>query len=278
MDRTPPDTPADRDTDFYVRAAYLAFLGRPPDAAGLRSGKAQFAEKQSPLDIVADLVRSGEYRQQPVVDAGLAARTVRPAIGLDRALWKAPPAPSGQPDFDAVGKQYGGDGRSAAGRFCRRMSWKLLHPLARIGLAERDRLDRQSAANAADLARGRRAQERLRREQQEFGRHLSLLAAWVAHLTHAMDGLRARIDASQGSDARREQAFLKESLTKDQAAIAHRLLSMEELLARQSVRIAALEGQRLLVSADMGPNLTVPPMHEPSLNVVTARRLVPQAT
>lgn len=90
MNLTQPASINEREADFYIRAAYLAFLGREPDPEGLNNWRDHLLRSGDPLDVVSRLVHCNEYQQRGIGDGGLSIRTSRsdkPSAGLiGRAL------------------------------------------------------------------------------------------------------------------------------------------------------------------------------------------------
>jgi hypothetical protein len=223
-----PTAISESEAEFYIRAAYQAFLSREADPGGLSYWSNILAQSGEPLDVISRFINSPEYRSQSVGDSGLAARVRQMAAPASASLpygpWRLP--------------RSGHDFRRMIGR----VWWRLQHPRVRVGWE---------------------GQQALRQEQQEQKRRVALLSAWVAHLTHlqtirqaAVDGrvdrvvaevfeqlFKGQVDGLVRAEAKRifsEQVdvLVKEQvdvLVKEQTAMSYRLLSIEEQLYGSSL-------------------------------------------
>lgn len=70
----PPNTLSEREAEFYMRAAYFAFLGREGESPYLQQWANRIAESDDLVSVLQDFLAGEEYRRRPIADAGLSER------------------------------------------------------------------------------------------------------------------------------------------------------------------------------------------------------------
>ena len=201
------------EAEFYLRAAYLAFLNREPDPRGAAHWRTALRHAHAPLDSLAGLLDSDEYRQRVPADGRLLGRLA----ALD------------------------GGGR---GRLRRRLR-RLLRPAAARAEQAAERRIAVLSAWVAHLSHSSAAAEAGMRSispaVQGIVERLHLdqvaLAARLLSIEGDLAAGRADGERRDGRVQRIEDDHLlaraeARRLLKDQQALASRLLSLEEELAR----------------------------------------------
>ncbi len=153
----------DGEAEFYIQAAFRAFLGREVDEEGLRYWRSVLRKGQDPLDIVRAVVASVEYAQAATGDRGVLTEPILPDAAIDWPLLRQK-------------YLYGDDSESSSRlgfvrKLARRIRWVLVFPLLQLG---------------AD------AQMRVHRDAQVLlARQIGFLSAWAAHLSAPLEAVAA---------------------------------------------------------------------------------------
>ncbi|MBN9508491.1 MAG: FkbM family methyltransferase [Alphaproteobacteria bacterium] len=207
-----------REAEFYLRAAYLAFLEREPDADGLRHWRTQLEASGDPLALISDLIASTEYQRRASGDAGLIARVAGPPAlpgGYLKRAWRS--------------------ARRRLGLFGLRAQMEALQRVE-VDIALLAAWAAHVTANIAGIQPASAISTALDGLAERWRKDQMALAARLLSIESSLAASRAGEERDAARFSRIEEALQQERAgtdrqLKEQLALASRLLSMEEAQA-----------------------------------------------